>query len=61
MMPAPTESRKRKSTATTDHNSENVKIQRIMNTRKIAVPIHRLIIIIIIQVSQSNQLYLNEF
>ncbi|XP_070495528.1 RNA-binding protein pno1 [Chironomus tepperi] len=34
-----TENRKRKST---EHNSENVKIQRVMNTRKIAVPIHRI-------------------
>lgn len=48
MKQAPTDSRKRKSTATTDHNSENVKIQRVMNTRKIAVPIHRLIRIKII-------------
>ena len=59
MKQAPTESRKRKSTATTEHNSENLKIQRIMNTRKIPVPIHRLIKLIIIKISKANQLYFN--
>lgn len=59
MKQAPTESRKRKSTATTEHNSENLKIQRIMNTRKIPVPIHRLIKLIIIIISKANQLYFN--